>query len=197
MIAEVNDGKLPVELPLRAVSCQHNNTALQPPVLPTPSFFPCTKRSGFRPNGSSVACSTHSDGTLSYGQHQGVPYFLSSVSPVSPTHSPYSDPEIRSNILKSLLLNILSLTSIYTFDLILQPLVHNHPSWWHRNVGWFYRVLWLLPVVGVSFYLNVSTIPLCDVAVLMWHPSRVHGATRSPNARFCCSMGIAHHNSNL
>ncbi|KAG8217887.1 EI24-domain-containing protein [Butyriboletus roseoflavus] len=67
-----------------------------------------------------------------------------------------SDPEVRSNILKSLLLNMLSLTSIYIFDLILQPLVHDHPSWLHRNVGWFYRVLWLLPVVGVSFYLNSS-----------------------------------------
>ncbi|KAH0827017.1 etoposide-induced protein 2.4-domain-containing protein [Lanmaoa asiatica] len=67
-----------------------------------------------------------------------------------------SDPEIRSNIIKSLLLNMLSLTSIYIFDLILQPLVHEQPSWLHRNVGWFYRVLWLLPVVGVSFYLNNS-----------------------------------------
>jgi etoposide-induced 2.4 mRNA len=69
---------------------------------------------------------------------------------------PYSDREIRSNILKSLLLNSLSLTSIYAFDLLLQPLVHNHPNWLHRNVGWFYRVLWLFPVVGVSYYLNVS-----------------------------------------
>ncbi|KAH7889244.1 EI24-domain-containing protein [Phlebopus sp. FC_14] len=67
-----------------------------------------------------------------------------------------SDPEIRANILKSLLLNLLSLTSIYTFDLLLHPLVHDHPNWLHRNVGWFYRVLWLLPVVGVSFYLNSS-----------------------------------------
>ncbi|KAG1756470.1 etoposide-induced protein 2.4-domain-containing protein [Suillus paluster] len=67
-----------------------------------------------------------------------------------------SDREIRSNILKSLLLNSLSLTSIYAFDLLLQPLVHNHPGWLHRNVGWFYRVLWLFPVVGVSYYLNSS-----------------------------------------
>ncbi|KAH7912123.1 etoposide-induced protein 2.4-domain-containing protein [Hygrophoropsis aurantiaca] len=66
----------------------------------------------------------------------------------------YSDPEIRANIFKSILLNSLSLTSIYTFDLLLQPLVRDHPSWLHRNVGWFYQVLWLLPVVGVSFYLN-------------------------------------------
>ena len=37
--------------------------------------------------------------------------------------------------------------------------MHNHPSWLHRNVGWFYRVLWLLPVVGVSYYLNVRACP--------------------------------------
>lgn len=67
-----------------------------------------------------------------------------------------SDPEIRSNILKSLLLNSLSLASIYTFDLLLQPLVHNHPNWLRRNVGWFYQILWLIPVVSVSFYLNSS-----------------------------------------
>ncbi|KAI6036075.1 etoposide-induced protein 2.4-domain-containing protein [Pisolithus microcarpus] len=47
-----------------------------------------------------------------------------------------SDPEIRSNILKSILLNSL--------------------SWLRRNVGWCYQVLWLLPVVGTSFYLNSS-----------------------------------------
>ncbi|KAG6329129.1 hypothetical protein ID866_9960 [Astraeus odoratus] len=83
-----------------------------------------------------------------------------------------SDPEIRSNVLKSLLLNSLSLASIYTFDLLLQPLVHNHPNWWRRNVGWFYQVLWLLPVVGASFYLNVSrllgTYPLALAVSLTW-----------------------------
>jgi etoposide-induced 2.4 mRNA len=68
----------------------------------------------------------------------------------------YSDSEIRTNIYKSLLLNSLSLTSIYTFDLLLAPLVRDQQKWLHRNVGWFYQVLWLLPVVGVSFYLNVS-----------------------------------------
>lgn len=67
-----------------------------------------------------------------------------------------SDPEIRSNILKSILLNSLSLASIYAFDLLLQPLVHDHPSWLRRNVGWCYQVLWLLPIVGTSFYLNSS-----------------------------------------
>ena len=79
-----------------------------------------------------------------------------------PTYSLHSDAEIRANIFKSLLLNSLSLTSIYAFDLVLQPLVHSHPSWLHRNVGWFYRVLWLFPVVCTSFYLNVSTTFLCD-----------------------------------
>jgi etoposide-induced 2.4 mRNA len=66
-----------------------------------------------------------------------------------------SDAEIRANVLKSLLLNCLSLTSIYMFDLLLVPLVRDQQKWLHRNVGWFYQILWLLPVVGVSFYLNV------------------------------------------
>jgi etoposide-induced 2.4 mRNA len=65
-----------------------------------------------------------------------------------------SDPEIRANYVKSLLLNGLSLVSIYVFDLILQPFVRDQQR--HRNVGWFYQVLWLFPVVGVSLYLNVS-----------------------------------------
>lgn len=67
-----------------------------------------------------------------------------------------NDPEIRANIYKSLLLNLLSLTSIYTFDLLLQPLVHDQQKWLHRNIGWFYQILWLLPVVGLSFYANMT-----------------------------------------
>lgn len=66
----------------------------------------------------------------------------------------YSDAEIRANVYKSLLLNSLSLISIYTFDLLLLPLVRDQQGWLHKNIGWFYQVLWLLPVVGVSFYLN-------------------------------------------
>ena len=72
-----------------------------------------------------------------------------------PVESGYSATETRANILKSLLLNCLSLTSTYFFDLLLQPLTHEHTHWLRRNVGWFYQVLWLLPVVGVSLYLNV------------------------------------------
>ncbi|KAI5122983.1 hypothetical protein M0805_006861 [Coniferiporia weirii] len=67
-----------------------------------------------------------------------------------------SDAEIRANVLKSLLLNGLSLSSIYVFDLLLQPLVRDQQKWLHRNMGWFYRVLWLFPVVGASLYLNSS-----------------------------------------
>ncbi|PPQ79848.1 hypothetical protein CVT26_012599, partial [Gymnopilus dilepis] len=65
-----------------------------------------------------------------------------------------SDSEIRANVYKSLLLNSLSLLSIYVFDLLLQPLVQGQQKWFHRNIGWFYQVLWLLPVVGASLYLN-------------------------------------------
>ncbi|KAH8117588.1 etoposide-induced protein 2.4-domain-containing protein [Phellopilus nigrolimitatus] len=68
----------------------------------------------------------------------------------------FSDSEIRANVLKSLVLNVLSLSSIYVFDLILQPLVRDQQKWLHRNMGWFYRVLWLFPVVGASLYLNSS-----------------------------------------
>jgi etoposide-induced 2.4 mRNA len=57
------------------------------------------------------------------------------------------------------MLNGISLLSIYVFDLFLQPLTQEQPKqkWLNRSVGWFYRVLWLLPVVGVSLYLNVRT----------------------------------------
>ncbi|KAF8968370.1 etoposide-induced protein 2.4-domain-containing protein [Flammula alnicola] len=65
-----------------------------------------------------------------------------------------SDSEIRANVYKSVLLNSLSLLSIYIFDLLLLPLVQDQQKWFHRNIGWFYQVLWLLPVVGTSLYLN-------------------------------------------
>lgn len=55
------------------------------------------------------------------------------------------------------MLNTVSLVSIYFFDWLLLPLAQGQQKWLHRNVGWFYQVLWLLPVVGVSFYLNVSS----------------------------------------
>ncbi|KII89010.1 hypothetical protein PLICRDRAFT_139174 [Plicaturopsis crispa FD-325 SS-3] len=68
----------------------------------------------------------------------------------------YTDAEVRANVAKSLLLNSVALASVYAFDLLLHPLVQGQQKWFHRNIGWFYQVLWLLPVVGVSFYLNSS-----------------------------------------
>jgi len=58
------------------------------------------------------------------------------------------------------LLNTLSLISIYIFDLLYQPLVNDQPRWLYRNFGWFYRILWLFPIVGVSVYLNVRVLLL-------------------------------------
>lgn len=67
-----------------------------------------------------------------------------------------SDAEVRSNVFKSLLVNVVSLASVYFFDLMLLPLTREHEYWLRRNVGWFYQTLWLFPVVGISLYLNVS-----------------------------------------
>jgi hypothetical protein len=72
-----------------------------------------------------------------------------------------SDPEVRSNVFKSLLLNAVSLTSIYFFDLLLSPLTHEHSHWLRRNLGTFYQVLWLFPVMGASLYLNVRAPSVC------------------------------------
>jgi len=51
-----------------------------------------------------------------------------------------------------LLLNSLSLTSLYVFDLFF----FDKQQWLRPNVGWIYQLLWLLPVVGISFYFNSS-----------------------------------------
>ncbi len=68
------------------------------------------------------------------------------------------------------MLNTVSLVSIYFFDWLLLPLAQGQQKWLHRNVGWFYQVLWLLPVVGISFYLNVS-LRSCDLGCCMSIPS--------------------------
>ena len=52
---------------------------------------------------------------------------------------------------------MLSLASIYTFELVLEPFFRDEERWLHRNIGWFYHVMWLLPVLGASFYFNVRT----------------------------------------
>ncbi|OJT11126.1 Protein EI24 -like protein [Trametes pubescens] len=91
-----------------------------------------------------------------------------------------SDSEIRSNVLKSLMLNTVSLVSIYFFDWLLLPLAQGQQKWLHRNVGWFYQVLWLLPVVGISFYLNSSWCTLIAKRTFtLQHGSRA--AAQPPN----------------
>lgn len=68
---------------------------------------------------------------------------------------------------KSFLLNTLSLVSIYTFELVLEPLVRDQERWLHRNLGWIYHVMWLLPVLGASFYFNVRPIFPCIPCCLL------------------------------
>ena len=77
-----------------------------------------------------------------------------------------------------MLLNSVSLISVYTFDLVLQPLVRDKQQWLHRNVGWFYKVLWLMPVVGASLYLNVSKHHHQTIFVV----SQIHSTHRAPGA---------------
>ncbi|KAF8326001.1 etoposide-induced protein 2.4-domain-containing protein [Cantharellus anzutake] len=67
-----------------------------------------------------------------------------------------SDAEIRANVLKSAVLNTLSLVVIYTFDILFLPILgrSTQERWLHRNIGSLYQVLFQLPVVGMSLYLN-------------------------------------------
>ena len=83
----------------------------------------------------------------------------------------YSDAEVRANALKSFLLNGISLLSIYVFELLVHPLSRvedgtDARDGLHQSVGFFYRVLWLLPVVGVSLYLNVRSLTHICLPVL-------------------------------
>ncbi|KAI0060794.1 hypothetical protein BV25DRAFT_1992601 [Artomyces pyxidatus] len=99
-----------------------------------------------------------------------------------------SDAEIRANALKSFVLNSISLLSIYVFDLLLHPLAKDQPQkWLHRNVGWFYQILWLLPVVGASLYLNASWCTLIANRTYTLHHGRASsyvgpGTSAAPNA---------------
>ncbi|GBE82613.1 etoposide-induced protein 2.4-domain-containing protein [Sparassis latifolia] len=88
-----------------------------------------------------------------------------------------SDAEIRANVSKSMLLNSISLASIYVFELLLFPLARDQRKWLHRNVGWAYQVLWLLPVVGVSLYLNSTFCTLiAKRTFVLQHGSRAAAA---------------------
>ena len=63
----------------------------------------------------------------------------------------YRDTELRANVLKSVLVNFISLLSI----LIYLPIARDHGYKWLHRVGWAYQILWLLPLLGTSLYLNV------------------------------------------
>ena len=67
---------------------------------------------------------------------------------------------LRWVVLKSALLNTLSLIVIYTFDILFLPILgrSTQERWLHRNIGSLYQVLFQLPVVGMSLYLNVSSL---------------------------------------
>ncbi|KAJ1309684.1 hypothetical protein OPQ81_006448 [Rhizoctonia solani] len=89
------------------------------------------------------------------------------------------DAEVRSNVFKSLLLNAVSLASIYTLDLVFVPLLAGkQDKWLHRNFGSLYTIFWLLPVVGVSLYLN-STFS-SGLAKRVYHLH--HGRSAAPAA---------------
>lgn len=92
-----------------------------------------------------------------------------------------SDVEVRTNVLKSLLLNSLSLASIYTFDFVLLlifPHGRNEQQWLHRNIGWFYNILWVLPVVTISLYLNRTwSSTIASRTFALQHGSRNHHHT--------------------
>ncbi|KAJ6547402.1 etoposide-induced protein 2.4-domain-containing protein [Mycena capillaripes] len=62
------------------------------------------------------------------------------------------DPEIRTTVYKSLLLNCSTLTCLYVFGLFF----FDTQQWLRPNVSWFYQLLWLFPVFSISFYLNSS-----------------------------------------
>lgn len=66
-----------------------------------------------------------------------------------------SDVEIRAHMFKSFVLNIIGLVSVYAFDLILMPLFHRTASPTSIvSTSGIYHIVWLLPVVGGSLYLN-------------------------------------------
>ncbi|PVG02637.1 hypothetical protein CPB86DRAFT_772445 [Serendipita vermifera] len=66
-----------------------------------------------------------------------------------------TDQEIRAHMIKSFVLNALALASVYIFDLILMPVLHRKASPSSIvSTSSVYQILWVLPVVGGSLYLN-------------------------------------------
>lgn len=72
-------------------------------------------------------------------------------------------------VLKSVTLNSLSLITIYTFDMIIVPLLtrSTQENWLHRNIGSIYQIIFQLPVVGMSLYLNVRSRQLIPPSAFM------------------------------
>lgn len=80
-----------------------------------------------------------------------------------------TDREVQSNMMKSLVVNGLALASVYALDLLLAPLVSEQQHWFHKNIGWVYTALWLLPVLAISFWLNVCYLlsTICGALTLL------------------------------
>ncbi|KAI0050047.1 hypothetical protein FA95DRAFT_705703 [Auriscalpium vulgare] len=99
------------------------------------------------------------------------------------------DAEIRGNALKSVLLNGISLLSIFVFNFLLHPLANDEPKkGLHTSFGWLYQILWLAPLVGVSLYLNASWCTIIAKRTYTLAHGRAsssyvgHGTSTSPNA---------------
>jgi hypothetical protein len=117
-------------------------------------------------------------------------------------HAKGSDAEIQGNVLKSGMLNGVSLISIWVFEFLLGLASRRHGSqsetvsekgFIHRNIGWFYQALWLSPIVGASLYLNVSQDLFSPtiIALISTTPSySPRGVMSSLDAHLSSSMGI-------
>lgn len=79
-----------------------------------------------------------------------------------------SDAELRANVLKSCLINLISLLSVWTFDNLLLPLLSSTPTPSHhgahyhspaettKQVGALFNLFFKYPVFGFCFWINVS-----------------------------------------
>lgn len=59
-------------------------------------------------------------------------------------------------VVKSAILNALSITSVGVFDWLILPLLDpGNRKWFHRHFEALYQGLWLAPLVALSLFLNV------------------------------------------
>lgn len=67
------------------------------------------------------------------------------------------DSEIRALVVKSAILNALSITSVGVFDWFILPLLDpGNKKWFHRHFEALYQGLWLAPLVALSLFLNLT-----------------------------------------